>query len=165
MNETRDTGTLLVVDDEAFLGDAVASSLRLLGYEVATAETGRTALQLALNGQFDLAVLDVRLPDFDGFEVLGRLRRDGCRVPVIFVSARSDDDDKVRGIALGGEDFLTKPFGLEELAARVRAVLRRTRGVLQAPALGGTASPARDTRTASDRGEITGPRDSGRGAP
>jgi two-component system, OmpR family, response regulator len=122
-----DRGTLLVVDDEPFLRDAVAASLRFLGFDVSTAETGIEALRLARGGRFDLVVLDVMLPDVDGFEVLRRLRRDGSRLPVIFLTARDTQDDKVAGLTLGGDDYLTKPFGLEELAARIRSVLRRTR--------------------------------------
>jgi len=120
-------GSLLVVDDEPFLRDAVAASLRFLGFEVATAETGADALRLARGRPFDLVVLDVMLPDTDGFEVVRRLRQDGCGVPVIFLTARDTQADKVTGLTLGGDDYLTKPFGLEELAARVRSVLRRSR--------------------------------------
>jgi two-component system, OmpR family, response regulator len=123
----RDRGGLLVVDDEPFLRDAVAASLRFLGFEVTTAETGAGALRLARDRPFDLVVLDVMLPDTDGFEVVRRLRRDGCRVPVIFLTARDTQADKVTGLTLGGDDYLTKPFGLEELAARIRTVLRRSR--------------------------------------
>ena len=122
-----DHGGLLVVDDEPFLREAVAASLRFLGFEVTTAQTGAEALRLARDRPFDLVVLDVMLPDTDGFEVVTRLRREGCRVPVIFLTARDTEADKVTGLTLGGDDYLTKPFGLEELAARVRTVLRRTR--------------------------------------
>jgi two-component system, OmpR family, response regulator len=130
-----DHGTLLVVDDEPFLRDAVAASLRFLGFDVTTAETGIEALRLARGGRFDLLVLDVMLPDVDGFEVLSRLRRDGSRLPVIFLTARDTQDDKVAGLSLGGDDYLTKPFGLEELAARIRSVLRRTRPGPENPVL------------------------------
>jgi two-component system, OmpR family, response regulator len=122
-----DRGGLLVVDDEPFLRDAVAASLRFLGFEVTTADNGSDALRLARDGRFDLVVLDVMLPGLDGFEVVRRLRRDGIRVPVIFLTARDTQDDKVSGLTIGGDDYLTKPFGLEELAARIRSVLRRTR--------------------------------------
>ena len=127
-----DLGELLVVDDEPFLRDAVAASLRFLGFEVTTADTGTGALRLARNRPFDLVVMDVMLPDTDGFEVVRRLRGEGSRVPVIFLTARDTEADKVTGLTLGGDDYLTKPFGLEELAARIRSVLRRTR-----PAAGG----------------------------
>ena len=123
----RDQGELLVVDDEPFLRDAVAASLRFLGFEVTTAETGLGALRLARDHTFDLMVLDVMLPDTDGFEIVRRLRGEGNHVPVIFLTARDTQSDKVNGLTLGGDDYMTKPFGLEELAARVRSVLRRTR--------------------------------------
>jgi two-component system, OmpR family, response regulator len=122
-----DHGRLLVVDDEPFLRDAVTASLRFLGFDVTSAETGTGALKLARERPFDLVVLDVMLPDTDGFEVVRRLRRDGLKVPVIFLTARDTQADKVTGLTIGGDDYLTKPFGLEELAARVRTVLRRTR--------------------------------------
>jgi two-component system, OmpR family, response regulator len=131
----RDHGELLVVDDEPFLRDAVAASLRFLGFDVSTAETGAEALRLARDRPLDLVVLDVMLPDTDGFDVVRRLRRDGCHVPVIFLTARDAQDDKVTGLTIGGDDYMTKPFGLEELAARVRTVLRRTRPVPAEPVL------------------------------
>jgi two-component system, OmpR family, response regulator len=121
------SGDLLVVDDEPFLRDAVAASLRFLGFEVTTAETAADALRLARDRPFDLVVLDVMLPDGDGFEVVRRLRRDGSQVPVIFLTARDTEADKVTGLTIGGDDYMTKPFGLEELAARIGTVLRRTR--------------------------------------
>jgi len=117
--------SLLVVDDEPFLRDAVADSLRFLGFDVSTADCGTQALQLARTQPFELMVLDVMLPDTDGFEVVRRLRRDGCKIPVIFLTARDTRADKVAGLTLGGDDYMTKPFGLEELAARIRTVLRR----------------------------------------
>ena len=119
-------GELLVVDDEPFLRDAVAASLRFLGFAVTTAANGTDALHLAREHRYDLAVMDVMMPDVDGFEVVRRLRRDGHRIPVIFLTARDTQADKVTGLTLGGDDYMTKPFGLEELAARVRTVLRRT---------------------------------------
>jgi two-component system, OmpR family, response regulator len=123
----HDQATLLVVDDEPFLRDAVAASLRFLGFDVTAAETGTAALRLARDKTFDLMILDVMLPDTDGFEIVRRLRREGNHVPVIFLTARDTQADKVTGLTLGGDDYVTKPFGLEELAARVRTVLRRTR--------------------------------------
>jgi two-component system OmpR family response regulator len=122
-----DHGRLLVVDDEPFLRDAVSASLTFLGFQVTTAGTGTDALRLARERPFDLVVLDVMLPDTDGFDVVRRLRRDGSRLPVIFLTAKDTQDDKVTGLTLGGDDYMTKPFGLEELAARIRTVLRRTR--------------------------------------
>jgi two-component system OmpR family response regulator len=130
-----DHGDLLVVDDEPFLRDAVAASLRFLGFDVATGETGAEALRLVRERPFDLVVLDVMLPDTDGFEIVRRLRRDGLRVPVIFLTAKDTQADKVTGLTIGGDDYLTKPFGLEELAARIRSVLRRARPVETGPTL------------------------------
>ncbi len=135
MELLRDHGELLVVDDEPFLRDAVAASLRFLGFDVITAETGAEALRLARDRPFDLVVLDVMLPDTDGFDVVRRLRQGGCGVPVIFLTARDAQADKVTGLTLGGDDYMTKPFGLEELAARIRTVLRRTRPPADGPVL------------------------------
>jgi two-component system OmpR family response regulator len=132
---TADDGNLLVVDDELFLRGAVAASLRFLGFEVAVAENGTDALRLARNNAFDLLILDVMLPDIDGFEIVRRLRREGNPVPVIFLTAKDTPDDKVTGLTLGGDDYLAKPFDLEELAARVRAVLRRSRPAAPGPVL------------------------------
>ena len=128
-------GELLVVDDEPFLCDAVAASLRFLGFEVTTASNGTDALRLAAEHRFDLAVMDVMMPDLDGFEVVRRLRHGGHRIPVIFLTARDTQADKVTGLTLGGDDYMTKPFGLEELAARIRTVLRRTRPAAAGPVL------------------------------
>ncbi len=122
-----DQGELLVVDDEPFLRDAVAASLRFLGFDVSVTDRGGDTLRLVRERPFDLVVLDVMLPDTDGFEVVRRLRREGCHVPVIFLTAKDTQADKVTGLTLGGDDYMTKPFGLEELAARIRTVLRRTR--------------------------------------
>ena len=130
-----DDGNLLVVDDELFLREAVATSLRFLGFEVSAAENGTDALRIARDRQFDLLILDVMLPDIDGFEIVRRLRGDGNRVPVIFLTAKDTQDDKVTGLTIGGDDYMTKPFGLEELAARIRTVLRRTRPAAGAPVL------------------------------
>jgi two-component system OmpR family response regulator len=132
---TQDHGTFLVVDDEIFLRDAVAASLRFLGFEVTAAGTGTDALRLARDRCFDLLILDVMLPDLDGFEIVRRLRRDGNQVPVIFLTAKDAREDKVTGLTIGGDDYMTKPFGLDELAARVRTVLRRTRPAAAEPVL------------------------------
>jgi two-component system OmpR family response regulator len=123
----EDNAELLVVDDEPFLRDAVAASLRFLGFQVTSVGTGYEAVRLLRDSSFDLVLLDVMLPDTDGFEIVRRLRRDGSRVPVIFLTAKDTEADKVTGLTLGGDDYITKPFGLEELAARVRTVLRRSR--------------------------------------
>ena len=118
---------ILVVDDEPAITDLVATALRFVGFEVQTAASGREALAVAADFAPDLIVLDVMLPDLDGFEVLRRLRAAGARTPVIFLTARDEQEDKIRGFTIGGDDYITKPFSLEELIARLRAVLRRTR--------------------------------------
>ena len=118
---------LLVVDDEPSLQDIVATSMRFLGYEVSVAATGREAVRVASEGRPDLIILDVMLPDFDGLEVMRRVRAAGVDAGVVFLSALDTPKDKIAGLTAGGDDYVTKPFGLEELAARVSAVLRRVR--------------------------------------
>jgi two-component system, OmpR family, response regulator len=121
-------GKVLVVDDEQSITDLLATALRYMGYQVTTARTGAAALQAASTDAPDLIVLDVMLPDIDGFEVCRRLRDDGDFVPVIFLTAREGEDDRVTGFVRGGDDYVTKPFSLEELTLRIGALLRRTRG-------------------------------------
>ncbi|MET8685074.1 response regulator transcription factor [Streptomyces sp. NPDC004732] len=116
---------LLVVDDEPAILDVLATSLQFLGYEVAQAETGRAALAAVRAHAPHLVLLDVMLPDIDGFEVVRRLRQAGSTTPVIFLTARESGQDIVGGLDLGADDYITKPFRLAEVAARVRAVLRR----------------------------------------
>jgi len=122
---TAASGRVLVVDDEANITDLVATALRYEGFEVVTAPTGRAALSELESNRPDLLILDVMLPDLDGFEVARRIRQGGRRVPILFLTAKDATEDKVRGLTLGGDDYVTKPFSLEELIARVRAVLRR----------------------------------------
>ena len=119
---------LLVVEDEPNILELLSASLRFAGFEVATAATGVQALDAARRSRPDLIVLDVMLPDLDGFDVARRLRGGGQRIPVLFLTARDATEDKVRGLTLGGDDYVTKPFSLEEVIARIRAVLRRVRG-------------------------------------
>lgn len=102
------------------------AALRHSGFEVHCAASGRSAIEVATGVRPDLIVLDVMLPDLDGFEVCRRLRQDGVRTPVVFLTAKDGTEDKVRGLTLGGDDYLIKPFSLEELVARINAVLRRT---------------------------------------
>jgi two-component system OmpR family response regulator len=116
---------LLLVDDEDNLRSMLEAALRHNGFETSTAATGREALAAAVEVEPDLVVLDVMLPDLDGFEVCRRLRADGVRTPVLFLTARDATEDKVRGLTLGADDYLVKPFSLDELVARVHAVLRR----------------------------------------
>jgi len=116
---------ILVVDDEPHITDLVAMALRYEGFRVETAATGRTALEAVEEFRPSMVVLDVMLPDFDGFTVAERLGASRGRVPILFLTARDAVEDKVRGLTLGGDDYVTKPFSLEELVARVRALLRR----------------------------------------
>jgi two-component system OmpR family response regulator len=119
---------ILVVDDEPSIVDSVATSLRYEGFEVDEATNGRAALAAAQERPPDLIVLDVMLPDLDGFEVTRRLRGDGIRVPVLFLTARDALEDRVAGLTIGGDDYVTKPFALAEIIARTRAILRRSQG-------------------------------------
>jgi two-component system OmpR family response regulator len=118
-------GTVLVVDDEEYIRDLVSSAMRIAGFEVRNASDGQSALTAVAEHRPDLVILDVGLPGLDGFEVCRRLRDDGDGTPVIFLTARDAAEDKVSGFTKGGDDYVTKPFSLEELVARVRAVLRR----------------------------------------
>ena len=117
---------VLVVDDEPSIVDAVATALRYEGFDVHVATTGRSALTAAQEAPPDLIVLDIMLPDLDGLEVTRRLRADGIKVPILFLTARDTIDDKLAGLAIGGDDYATKPFSLAEVVARTRAILRRT---------------------------------------
>jgi two-component system OmpR family response regulator len=115
----------LLVDDEDNLRSMLDAALSHLGFDVVAVASGRAALDAAVKERPDLIVLDVMLPDLDGFEVCRRLRSDGVKTPVLFLTARDGTEDKVRGLTLGGDDYLVKPFSLEELVARAQAVLRR----------------------------------------
>ena len=117
---------LLVVDDEPNIRELLSASLRYAGFEVQTATTGAEALRVARSFRPDLLVLDVMMPGLDGFAVASTLRSKGDQVPVLFLTARDGTEDKVTGLTIGGDDYVTKPFSLEELVARVRTVLRRT---------------------------------------
>ena len=127
VSTAEDSVRVLVVDDESYITDLVATALRYEGFDVAAAANGREALGLVESFRPELIVLDVMLPDLDGFEVQRRLVDRGRRVPVLFLTARDATEDKVRGLTIGGDDYVTKPFSLEELIARIRAVLRRAR--------------------------------------
>jgi two-component system OmpR family response regulator len=116
---------VLVVDDEPSIVDALATSLRYEGFTVDEAVTGRRALALAQEDPPDLVILDVMLPELDGFEVTRRLRADGIHVPVLFLTARDSLQDKLAGLTIGGDDYVTKPFALAEVIARVHMILRR----------------------------------------
>jgi two-component system, OmpR family, response regulator len=124
---------LLVVEDEPNILELLSASLRLAGFEVFAANGGWDALQIANRVRPDLVVLDVMLPDLDGFEVARRLRSGENRTPVVFLTARDATRDKVTGLTIGGDDYVTKPFSLEEVIARIRAVLRRSIGDTRPP--------------------------------
>ena len=134
MSETQPEARLLVVEDEPNILELLSASLRLAGFEVATATGGLEALAAVQRHRPDLVVLDVMLPDLDGFDVASRLRSGDTRTPVLFLTARDATEDKVTGLTIGGDDYVTKPFSLEEVIARIRAVLRRTAGGLPPPA-------------------------------
>ena len=142
---------LLVVEDEPNILELLSASLRYAGFEVITAGAGAEAVQAAQRHRPDLIVLDVMLPDMDGFDVVRRLRGGGARIPVVFLTARDSTEDKIRGLTLGGDDYVTKPFTLEEVIARIRAVLRRTRGRRHR-----AAAPAEVRRPGARRGQPRG---------
>ncbi|GLW26139.1 DNA-binding response regulator [Microbispora triticiradicis] len=119
---------LLIVEDEPNILELLAASLRYAGFEVHTASDGGAAVAAAYRHRPDLIVLDVMLPDMDGFDIVRRLRGGGTHTPVVFLTARDATEDKIRGLTLGGDDYVTKPFSLEEVVARIRAVLRRAAG-------------------------------------
>jgi len=120
-----EAASILVVDDEENITYLLGTALRHFGYKVETDASGRAALLHAAELQPQLVLLDVMLPDLDGFEVCRRMRDSGLHMPVLFLTARDATEDKVRGLTLGGDDYVTKPFSLEEVVARVRAILRR----------------------------------------
>ena len=117
---------ILVVDDERSISDLIATSLRFVGFEVETATNGSEALTVAEAFRPDAVVLDVMMPGMDGFEVCKKLRDDGQSIGVLFLTAKDTTEDKINGLTVGGDDYMTKPFSLEELIARLKAILRRT---------------------------------------
>lgn len=118
---------LVVVDDEPSIRDLLVASLHFAGFEVTTAASGSEAIEVIEKTKPDLIVLDVMLPDIDGFTVTSRIRQEGIDAPVLFLTARDDTQDKIMGLTVGGDDYVTKPFSLEEVVARIKAILRRTR--------------------------------------
>jgi two-component system, OmpR family, response regulator len=121
-----ETHRVLVVDDEENIADVIAMALRFQGFTVETAGTGAGALAAVSSFRPHLMVLDVMLPDMEGFDVAERLGAQRADVPIIFLTARDATEDKIRGLTTGGDDYVTKPFSLEELVARIRTILRRT---------------------------------------
>jgi two-component system, OmpR family, response regulator len=126
MTRREEAARLLVVDDEATILQLLSGSLRFAGFEVMTAASGAEAVRAATTTRPDLILLDVMMPDGDGFEVVRRMRSIGLDVPVIFLTAREEVQMRINGFALGADDYVTKPFSLDEVLARIRAVLKRT---------------------------------------
>lgn len=117
---------ILLAEDDLSLAMSLEDDLKLEGYEVKVARDGESASQLAIEKPFDLIVLDVMMPRKDGFEVCREIRRSGMRVPIIMLTAKTQDSDKVLGLELGADDYVTKPFNPRELRARIKAILRRS---------------------------------------
>ena len=128
--ESKTSHRILVVDDESSISDLISTSLRFVGFDVRTAATGSEALTVAEEFKPHAVVLDVMLPDLDGFQVCRQLRSEGLNIGVLFLTAKDGMEDKVAGLTIGGDDYMTKPFSLEELVARLRALLRRI-GVIE----------------------------------
>lgn len=122
----EDPKRILVVDDEPNINDLISTSLKFSGFDVRSAMNGAQALTIAEEFKPHALVLDVMMPGMNGFEVCEKLRKDGLKVGVLFLTAKDSTDDKVTGLTIGGDDYMVKPFSLEELIARVRAILRRT---------------------------------------
>ncbi|MBA2557883.1 MAG: response regulator transcription factor, partial [Chloroflexi bacterium] len=135
--------TILIVEDEYAVARGVQYALQQEGYEVTVARSAEEGLEFATQQAPDLVILDVRLPGMDGFEALRRLRAGGVKAPVLFLTARDEEFDKVIGLELGADDYLTKPFGLRELMSRIKALLRRAYGDLS-DAAGGRVIRHRD---------------------
>lgn len=127
-NPAQALPTILVVDDEQSIRNLLCMSLRMSGFEVLEAADGKTALGVAISTDPDLIVLDVMLPDLDGFAVARTLRSRGDDVPILFLTARGTQQDRIDGLESGGDDFVVKPFSIAEIVLRIRAILRRTRG-------------------------------------
>ncbi len=141
---TRPDGSpvrVLVVDDEVNIAELLAMALRYEGWDLQMAHTGTDAVAAARDFRPDAVVLDIMLPDFDGLEVLRRMRADGSDVPVLFLTAKDAVEDRIAGLTAGGDDYVTKPFSLEEVVARLRGLIRR----------GGTAAPGRGRQRARRR--------------
>lgn len=134
MTDKQPEATILVVDDEPSIRELLSASLRFAGFDVLAAADGREALDHQSGAHIDIAVLDIMLPDADGFTILRRLREHDPELPVLFLTARDDVKDKIQGLTVGGDDYITKPFSLEEVVARLRALLRRSGASEEKPA-------------------------------
>lgn len=117
---------VLVVDDEPNIRDLLSASLRFAGHQVATAANGTDAINMITETKPDIVLLDVMLPDISGFGVTKKIRGMGIEVPILFLTARDDTEDKIAGLTVGGDDYVTKPFSLDEIMARISAIMRRT---------------------------------------
>ncbi|NQV92446.1 MAG: response regulator transcription factor, partial [Candidatus Aquiluna sp.] len=117
---------VLVVDDEPNIRDLLSASLRFAGHQVATAANGTDAINMITDTKPDIVLLDVMLPDISGFGVTKKIRGMGIEVPILFLTARDDTEDKITGLTVGGDDYVTKPFSLDEIMARISAIMRRT---------------------------------------
>lgn len=127
---------IMIVEDERHIAEAVRLHLTSSGHDATVVDNGDTALREILEGQYDLVLLDVMLPGLDGFEVCRRAREGGALLPILFVTAKDLDDDRIMGLELGGDDYLTKPFNMRELTARIEGMLRRQTWYHQTPAVG-----------------------------
>lgn len=134
------TQRLLVIEDEPTLSRLLSYNLTQEGYEVTVEEDGTAGYELASKHNYDLILLDVMLPGMNGFAVLERLRRQGVRTPVIILTAKNAEEEVVQGLKMGADDYITKPFGVSELLARVSAVLRRASGLAEEPDAGASAA-------------------------
>ena len=123
---TEPNAKILVVDDEPHIRDLLTTSLRFAGFDVKAVGGGAAAISSVLEDEPDLILLDVMLPDINGFGVTKRLRASGFTSPILFLTAKDDTDDKIMGLTVGGDDYVTKPFSLDEIIARIKAILRRT---------------------------------------
>jgi len=117
---------ILIVDDEPNIRDLLSTSLRFAGFQIRAVGNGAAAISAVLDEEPDLIVLDVMLPDMSGFGVTKRLRASGYLAPILFLTAKDDTEDKITGLTVGGDDYVTKPFSLDEIVARINAILRRT---------------------------------------
>ncbi|MFE9255591.1 response regulator transcription factor [Streptomyces sp. NPDC006879] len=144
---------VLVVDDEASLSELLSMALRYEGWEVRSAADGESAIRTARDFEPDAVILDVMLPDMDGLSVLGRLRRTHPHVPVLFLTAKDAVEDRIAGLTAGGDDYVTKPFSLEEVVARLRGLIRRSGAA--AAARGGSTLVVGDLTLDEDSHEVT----------
>jgi two-component system, OmpR family, alkaline phosphatase synthesis response regulator PhoP len=131
--ETARKAKILIVEDDVAIAFGLERNLKFEGYDVQVATDGERGLALAIDGKPDLIILDIMLPKVNGYEICQTLRKNGIAIPVIFLSAKTREIDKVTGLDLGGDDYITKPFGLRELLARVKTILRRVREEPGAP--------------------------------